>query len=212
MLATRTPRGYVDMWQLLENTKARPDAPLLFIPTDTHWTDFATGQMAKAIVEAATPGWWHDEAFEHEGQTQHVGDLTRMMGLATRVAIERYDVKRENIAVKPAAASEGHLPGMRIYRLTTRDPSAEATPIDPRRVLLLHDSFMYTGISMIVPFFRETAFSHWQTSSNPHGLAQEIARSQIVVIEVAERGSYNWIHKVFSDAALRTLAATLARS
>lgn len=208
-LAARTPRGYADMWVALAKLKAETPSPLLYIPTDTHWSDFGAGRMVEAIVEGTAPGRWQAEAFVHKGQMPFLGDLTRMMGLRERVFIDRYNVSRKNIARTTLPASQGRLPGMRIYRASAEQKGVETSPIDARRVFLLHDSFMYTAISMISPFFEETAFSHWQSSSDAKALAQEIARSEIIVIEVAERGSYNWIHQVFSDASLGQLAKTL---
>ena len=103
--------------------------------------------------------------------------------------------------------SEAELSGMRIYRARSEGPAR----IVPMRVFFLHDSFMYSGIEMLPSYFAESAFSHWQTAGHPDGLSREIRSADVVVIQIAERGSYNWIHKVLSDDALAVLAAASRR-
>lgn len=210
-LEAHRPRGYVDLWEALGTARDTPNAPLLYIPTDSHWTDLAAGIMTESILERAAPGLWNDADFVAAGKSLHVGDLTRMMGLRDPVAIARYKVVRKNLEVTRAPDSEGLLPGTRIFHVETRDVDQPSSPIRARRIFLLHDSFMYNAIPMLAPYFRTITFTHWQTASRPGALAREIARSQIVVFEVTERGTYNWIHRVLSDAALSQIKRTLSQ-
>ena len=202
ILARRPPSGYVDMWSELADLKTSAGEENLYIPTDTHWTTFAAGRMVEEIVERVEAGLWDPAELKREREVLRNGDLTRMMGLRDPVSVSVYAIERAGVSPETLPGSQAELPGMRIYRARSEGPAR----IVPVRVFFLHDSFMYSGIEMLPSYFAESAFSHWQTAGHPDGLSREIRSADVVVIQIAERGTYNWIHKVLSDDALTVLA------
>jgi len=207
ILTRRPPSGYVDMWDELTDLKADAGEERLYIPTDTHWTTFAAARMVEEIVERVEPGLWNPDELKREREVLHNGDLTRMMGLRDPIPVVEYAIERQGVSSTTLPASDGALPGMRIFRARSEGTAR----IAPLRVFFLHDSFMYTGIKMLPDYFAESAFSHWQTARHPNELSREIGSADVVVVQIAERGTYNWIHKVLSDDALAVLATASRR-
>ena len=205
-IAAAPPHGYIDLWDQLETLKKEQPDPLLYIPTDSHWSSRSAAELSQSLVHAIDPGIWNPSALHRKAEKSHFGDLNKMMGRWARTPTSQYRVEREGVNSEAYSETRKGSPSARRYRVKS--------PVNTRmiegRTLVIHDSFMYSAIPLLTPYFRDITFIHWQSAEHAPGLAAEFAAAKTVVIEIAERGTYNWPHRVLKDRALlRTLDAQL---
>ncbi len=200
------PPGYVDLFRVMGDLKENSqEKEPIYYPNDTHWTTFSSGKMAQAIVDVLSPGLWKESGLVSTGEKGHLGDLTSVMGVPRRIPSDQFIVLRPGLKIEDSRTKRDPY-GVRSYRTVGDRPRN----VVPGRVFFLHDSFTYDAIPMLALYLEESRFLHWENVWDAKTLAGEIRAADIIVVQIAERGSYNWVNRVFTqDVLLRNLAGWL---
>ena len=205
--------GYLDLWKPLRDEKqrlshTRPTDPkserlqFLYRPRDRHW-HFETGRLhAREIVNAVSPGrfermprpafptrykWMRSELSRRFLQFELLEPYSKLGDLPEALTLE------QDTGLGPE-----HI--IRKYRLD--DPAG-----DPRSVLVVHDSFIYTSYAFIASNFRRVTFVHWGTLKKHQRKARELAlAADVIVLQSVD--SNRGVH----DGEILHLANLLERS
>jgi hypothetical protein len=166
----------------------------LYYPTDSHWNCHGAEVMAQRLIDAIAPDLFHP-APVLDGSKAPL-DLDRMIGHWIRRP--RMICGDKLRAPAPQALDpEAGLKGRRFYR-----PDRNSMVI-PGRTLVIYDSFMDALLPAVLPgYFEEVYFVHANDTGDAAGLAEEIRRSDRVVIEVTERSFCAWSGAVLGKQAL----------
>lgn len=175
--------GYVDLFAKLDFVKADG---LLYFPNDSHLNSFGSVAQTRAIIRLLRPELWQPEDLLAPKKRAHIGDLTRLMGLPSGVATERYVLKRRDVQlVRQIETDLGGPPPLRRYVSTGTSSDLIASP-----TLFLHDSQLNLSMPMLRQFFADVSFIHWN-QFDPEVVSQLMAESSLVMLQVVERGFYN---------------------
>lgn len=184
-LATAGPPGYVDIFDRLETAKAETKE-LFYFPNDSHLNSLGSTLQTSAIVSHLAPGLWQPTHLLAPQERTHIGDLTRLMGLPSGVPTQRYVVKRTGVRlVEEVETDLGGRPPLRRFRSAGKASDLIASP-----TLFLHDSQLNLSIPMLRQYFADVSFIHWNRF-DPEIVADLMAESSLVLLQVVERGSYN---------------------
>jgi hypothetical protein len=180
--------GFLNLWQPLREEKQRLSRTtaadsvserlrFLFRPRDRHW-HFETGRLqAREIVNAVSPG-----RFERTSQPAFPTRYLLMRAELSRrflqfELLEPYsllgDLPETLTLEQDASLGSEHV--IRRYHLD--DPAA-----DPRSVLVVHDSFIYTSYAFIASNFRQATFIHWEAVKNNKQKIRELAHAADVIV------------------------------
>jgi SGNH hydrolase-like domain, acetyltransferase AlgX len=171
--------GYVDLWQGLEDLKARA-AEDVYWAQDTHWTFAGALEATRLIVDRLDPGLWNESAVKPRARVRHRGDLARMIGLPTPREATRYDIQRR---VQVTLARSG-----RFRRMTV---ACRADCFRPR-VLVVIDSFGELFVGNLAQYLEESTWVRWSQLPG-EGLAaivDELAGAEVVIFESVERMAF----------------------
>ena len=167
------PSVALDLWTGLRALKAGHDG-LIYEPAGTHYNSIGAMVLAKAMVDAASPGLWEndwnqDEFIELWTRTEPP-ELALRGGLWDRTeTITRSQVQRQGVELvelldagepvdEPSFLSITEL----TYHNTKRAISRSQTrPMVPGRTLVIHDSFIAVYLlPTLTQFFEDIEFIH----------------------------------------------------
>jgi alginate O-acetyltransferase complex protein AlgJ len=195
--------GDLDLWGVFHVVKLRTPSPLLYIPNDTHWSPWGALQTTRRAIRQIAPDLWLRDEVRQPRVDDHEGDLTRMIGLPSRLPVPFYRIVRPRIAVKPLPSdgSPARLSETHRYRASVRE-GAPPEPLLEGNLLLIHDSFGAEVMPMLRSYFAETRAAHWKSTGRSVALAAAMGEADVVLLVVAERNAYGWIDRTFSAEAL----------
>lgn len=168
----------LDLWTALERLKPHARREIYW-PHDTHWTEESGLEVTRQIVQWLDPELWdeNDVVIEEEEGLRR-GDLANMIGLpvmdpAVRIAIDR------GVRVKTLKRQGGGF-----QRL-----SARGNAVDPRRVLVVIDSFGRLIQAKLSHYLAESRWIAWRRLSvrGPSSAVRHFDRAEVVIIQTVER-------------------------
>lgn len=182
--------GFLDLWDTFGTARAN-GSPRLFWPNDSHWNWRAATLVAERIVSALRPGLWEPEALR-AGNRRHRGDLTRLMGVPSKVPTDYFRVDRERVEVDLVENPPGS--PRTLQRFLARADRTDA--LIEGSVFMLHDSYLIASIPMLSQYFRESTFINWNQAEPLEALAIEMAQADIVIVEIAQRAAGFWLPRL----------------
>jgi hypothetical protein len=161
---------------------------LLYPPHDSHWTTFTAVSIAGEIVNEFEEGAWDESSVRLVGAQTRGGDLANMMDAPRTEVVNKYAVDRPGVRVSSLQS------GARAISKYATEAVAGA-PILPGPVLVIHDSHGNWFKEPLANHIEEARFVHWRLLKldvvSFDRLAEMATDSAYVVIEIAERWSYD---------------------
>ena len=191
----RSRLKYIDAWQALKALRARTDQPV-YHPLDTHWTEhgstFFVEELATRFAPELSLG-----PLAVKGTAKRAPDLSRMAGMNF---IREFDLVRfeRGGQQKRSSTEVAHPEPGRPY-LLNRSVS-DGAPLSQKRVLFLHDSFMYVASDQVSQVFEDTFYMHWD-SVTPDRFAALASTADAVVIQTVEREAFERLSAHFRSEA-----------
>jgi hypothetical protein len=187
--------GFLDLWKPLREEKARllalpPEAldwehlRFLFRPADRHW-HFETGRIqAREIVNALAPGRFETMP-QPEFPTKYVAMRSELSKRFLQFAVfEPFSMLGAYPDTLVRDPDDRLGPDHRIRHYSVADERA-----DPRRLLVIHDSFIYPSYPFIASSFARTTFVHWGTVQKHRKKAKELLReADVIVLQSVDSG------------------------
>lgn len=185
--ATSAGLPLIDMRAPLADAQERMDNPL-YRKSDSHWNGQGASVFVEQVLTRLDPTLLAGDAqpFVEGREIELAGDLGGMLGTpmsdkAVEVTVDRPGV---TLSVGGHTIDPTSIPGL------TRQPvpidvSSTGAPLFPGRTAMLGDSFYASARPLFTPFFDELTMLHNQ--SHPRVIAQLIADSDTIVVELVER-------------------------
>lgn len=207
-LATNPPAGYLDLRTGLEAVQESTGAPV-YRQTDTHWGPRGAALFAEELARTLDPELLTDTEFVETGDVRHTGDLGRMIGLPHEDTFAGVAVERPGVS--PVGRDSLDLPTMPYSPVTITNRTTDAALFEPS-TLLLGDSFASASGEQLGPFFEDVTVLHNEVAAPyPQAVANLMADSDVVVVEIVERTVAAGGGALIQDAALQAIEETLAQ-
>jgi alginate O-acetyltransferase complex protein AlgJ len=170
---------------------------------DTHWTPRGAVVYAHELAKVLDPRLWEGARVVSTGTQQRSGDLVQLLGRRDAEAVTGWAVQRPGVKGNFAVVPVGAAP------VPVINTSTDAALFTPRTALLV-DSFSLNQISggAVFSFFAD-AVALFSEAARPQTIANEIAASQVVVAEVAERFLVAGDTALLTDDTLTAIDAAL---
>jgi alginate O-acetyltransferase complex protein AlgJ len=164
---------------LLERQRA--DGIPIYRQQDTHWTPRGGAVMGQELMARLQPGMTSYDDLVTAGTRDRQGDLATLLG---REGVDTYDLWELDRA---GVTSPEELPPPGAIPLTVHTSTTNAPLFEPQ-TLVLGDSFLAASRPVVYPFFANMRLMHTLGgAAHPDRLATEVARAQVVVVEIVER-------------------------
>ncbi|MBI1843864.1 MAG: hypothetical protein HYR89_04570 [Actinobacteria bacterium] len=210
-LATRPPRGYVDLRRRLDAESSKT-GEFLYHRADTHWNDRAAVVATRAVVELIDPGLWTSSTVVRLGDVARTGDLARMLGSRSHEQAPHLGIRR-NVTRTVRMIRESKIPDSP-EAFEVINEAGPNTPLVPGRAVFLYDSFG----AVLYPFL-STYFANIEGTNHllmpPEATAERIAHGDTVIYEVVERhlidqlGDSDYWRSVLTDLERRLGAGAM---
>ncbi len=192
---------FVDLWALMEQLRIDGQEQA-YSPEDTHWTEYGAAAFVSAVAEKLTPQLIHDGPML-AGDSERKPDLGRMAGLYFSRRFPEVKLKRDGVQNRDSVTIEHDAPGRPyVHNVST----STAAPLSRRRLLVIHDSFMYVAWDQLAQFYADAFYLHWD-SATPERLAALIAEADMVLVESVERETDERLALHFADSMLTDAVA-----
>ena len=188
--------NYLELWSIFEKEKKRllqqpannwmaSRLQYLYRPRDRHWS-WETGQLqAQKIVEKISPGIsFHPlPIFSLTNYMAEQSELAKRF-LAfhlpePKVPFQLINQSFKNLNVKIAFKNNK---GLLLKECRSRNPNT-----DPRKVTVIHDSFMNHSTLFIANYFKESYFIHWNVLHKQTNRSLPfILKSDVIVLQTVE--------------------------
>lgn len=193
MMSQNTAINFLDSWQLLTQKKSTSEH-LLYSTDDTHWTEYgSTAYVAHLVEEFASELSW--KGIKKTGFEKVKPDLSRMAGMyyeSDRPAV--HFIREANHNRNPKNIDTFGQPQYFVHNTSSSQSAMVA-----KKVLFLHDSFLYVAWDQVAQFFSDVLYMHWSALS-PEQFASLVVEADIVIIESVEREIYDRLSSHFNDA------------
>lgn len=192
--------SYFDAWSALRQLRTRISEPV-YVPYETHWTEYGSTIFIEHIAKLFAPELSLGPLVEIDPETK-TPDLGRMAGMYfqrdfARVRFDRGGHQNRNSNQVPHPE-----PGRPFVHNTS---TSDGAPLSSRRVLLLHDSFMYVAWDQVSQFFGDTLYMHWD-SVTPERFAAFASTADVIIIQTVERETFERLTAHFdTDAYARAV-------
>ncbi len=192
MMSEHSQINFLDSWNLLTEKKTDSEH-LLYSTDDTHWTEYgSTAYVAELVKEFASELSW--AGIEKTGLEKVKPDLSRMAGMY-------YERDRSAVHFIRGARHNRNPSNVNIFgqpQYLIHNTSTSNSPMVSRKVLFLHDSFLYVAWDQVAQFFSDVLYLHWSALS-PEQFASLVSEADIVIIESVEREIYDRLNTHFGD-------------
>ncbi len=186
---------YIDMFSVFSELREAGKHPPIYSRLDTHWTTFGSANFAEKIVSHTQPRHLLDAELKALGASDDGGDLSRMMGFNQPDDRLRHAWFRPGVDLIRNETLQHGGEG-RDYRYRTSVTTG--AELDKRRLLVVHDSFIYQTWDHLDVYFEDTLYVHITAIENDH-LTDLIIGSDIVLFETVERESFERIERYFTQ-------------
>lgn len=197
-LATKPPRGYVDLLAALEAERSETGA-VLYRRLDTHWNEHAAVVATRAVVEGIDPELWRTATVVQQGEIARPDDLTRMLGRSTREPAPHLVVRR-SVTRTVRHILPGRIPGSPdAFHVTNR--ARGNTPLVGGKTLYFYDSFGAVLYPFLSGFFADIEGAN-HLLLPPAVIAERFPDADTVIYEVVERHLIDTMGDATSWAAI----------
>jgi hypothetical protein len=202
----RLEPNYVDLFSDLTALRRTQDD--VYSAGDTHWTQWGSTPLVRRMVQTFAPELPIADA-RLAGQFKHLPDLQRLSGLYHQVGLPRVLFDRPGDYSR-ASADIAHS-GVGPAYVHSTSTASSGTPLSPRRVLVIHDSFIYPAQDQISQYFSDVLYVHWQALGEAN-IGALVSSADVVVIECVEREMLKRFQDTFSDSRLSTALGSTSPS
>lgn len=193
--------SYFDSWTLMRQTRAA-STELVYPREDTHWTEHGSAAFVISVAEKLEPELRHGGAVI-SGVQILTPDLGRLAGFHWKRDYPVVRIVREGTQSRQPETIAHDPPGREYIR--NRSTSSVA-PLSKRRLLVIHDSYMYIAWDQLSQFYADALYVHW-SALTPERLATFVASADVILFESAERVFYERLDAYFSDTAFADAVA-----
>ena len=160
----------------------------LFHPRSRHFGWETAIYQAELIVDRMAPGIWRNDFYEpfltkvnfraSEMQQRFIKiDLPESyIDFRINEFLGEHEVSKTTRTIEKT--------DYRAIYFETKD-NATIRPV-PKRVVVIHDSFMNKSMYLLIPYFQEMIFMHWNISDNKAFFSETIREADILLIEAVE--------------------------
>ncbi len=196
-ILSQSSLNYSDQWDAMARLRLEhPDMPV-YVPDETHWTEYGSAEFVRTIVERF--------ANEMEiaptmlaGAEVRKPDLSRMAGIYAERELPVVKFARPGMHHRNNQELAHQGPGRPFVHVTS---SSTEAPLSPRRILFIHDSFMYVAWDQVSQYFSDVLYVHW-TALTPDRLSALVREADAIVVETVEREAFARLAEFFSDETL----------
>lgn len=206
-LADDPPAGYLDVRSaiLADEKRSRSSD---FRPSDTHWGPRGAAVYAQVLAARLDPALSNGTHVVRNGTLAEPGDLAPMIGQSRTDRVPQTEIRRDGVS--PVGRPTLDLPEMPYAPETFTDAST-AAPLFAPHTLMLGDSFTSASSRMLGPYFADLTLLHNAVAGpSPQGVADQMVKSDVVVVELVERDIAAGQSPLISDASLAAITRTLA--
>ncbi|MCG5216997.1 alginate O-acetyltransferase AlgX-related protein [Streptosporangium soli] len=198
--------GHIDLRDPLERAQRESGTPAYW-RTDSHWNERSAGLYGRELARALQPGLSRETRLVKAGQASRSGDLGGLLGIPLEETIDRWRLVRDG--VRRFRQDDRELP----VSFSTANASDRA-PLYQPRTLLIGDSFTRNSLPWVLPYFADVTYlrSDAPAKAGPDYLAEKVARSETVVLEIVERHLVGGHAEMLDDATFAVLDRTLRRA
>lgn len=192
---------YLDLMGPLSNASAGPEP--IYHSNDTHWNDLGAVLAAQAVVEGLT-GEPTESWFVRGEDREHIGDLTKLLGLDEGISTPFYSLDRPDLTTRRETNSRVRYGTDTYFSESTSDEAFAY-----RRVTVIHDSFGPFIKPYLVPLASRVDFFDVR-NLDEEALAVSLADSDLSLVLVVERSWYREFVEDFVTADLLGLLGELS--
>lgn len=187
--------NYFDAWAEMTRLRESIDEPVYF-PHETHWSEYGALEFSKRIARDFAPELEIAGPYLRGVQPGRP-DLGRMAGVYYNLDFPIVSFERPDRHNRNSENVEHEGEGRPYVRNTSQSP--ETSPLSNKRILFLHDSFMYVGWDQVSQYFGDAMYMHW-TALSPERFAELASVADAIVIETVERETFERLAVHFADA------------
>jgi alginate O-acetyltransferase complex protein AlgJ len=195
--------GSIDLRSSLERQQEAQGAPI-YLQTDSHWTQLGGIVFAQELANALDPTLLKGSTVVHSGDPIGGGDLARLLGEPGTQAIPTWQLERPGVT---GDITKDNLIGpvpVRVRNTTT------GVPLYPKRTVILGDSFTNASRHNLFALFADVRSVQISVAS-PQTVAAEVAKAEVVVVEIVERNIIGNASVLLHDDHLDPIAAALGQ-
>lgn len=186
--------GALDTFSILAQARRQPNAAPIYTPGDTHWTDYGSALVAKAILDTTSPGMLDGAPLRQAGSDVVKPDLSRMSGLYFDENRSYWRWDRPGEQSRSPEAGKG---GAFIVQWGISDGAR----MDDRNILILHDSFFEITWDHLASVYAHPVYVHWNRMQ-PDDFARRARAADIIIVETVQREATSRMLKFFGPDAL----------
>lgn len=187
-------KSAIDAFSILANARRDPNAAPIYTRGDTHWTDYGSALVSKAILESTSPSMLDGAPLRQAGSSVVKPDLSRMSGLYFDENRTTWRWDRPGEQSRSPEAGEG---GAFIVQWGISD----GAPMDDRNILILHDSFFEITWDHLASVYAHPVYMHWN-KMKPDDFARRAEAADVIIIETVQREATNRMLKFFGPDEL----------
>ncbi|WP_189249287.1 alginate O-acetyltransferase AlgX-related protein [Streptosporangium pseudovulgare] len=195
--------GYVDLRLPLERAQRESGTPAYW-RTDSHWNERSAGLYGAELARALQPGLSRDTRLVKDGRAPRNGDLGGLLGIPVEETVDRWRLVRDG--VRRVRQDDRELP-VSFGAVNASDRA----PLFRPRTLLIGDSFTRNSLPWVLPYFADVTYlrDDAPATAGPDRVADKVARSETVVLEIVERHLVGGRAEMLDDAVLAALERAL---
>lgn len=196
--------GAIDIRDELRTAAEQSGGPV-YTRKDSHWDNRGGIVMARAVVDAVSPGTSRTWKPESNGPFGRTGDLSRLLGRPEKDEFEAFSLKPDGEEVRSR-----NLDGDE--KQPQRSTQSPIRGVVDTKVGLLGDSFTFAGAKYLVAGFTDITVQHTKAlAEDPFQVGRMFAENEVVVLEVAERNLVGGVDSVLNGPVLDAITRELAK-